>query len=171
MAQLLRPPPKRRPSQIASQASAGSHSIPSQPGLASDASLQHNASDSAGVAEVLTKVSVLSPRGPSSRPPLGSPAKLGVLNMAEQQPAATQAAEQASDSKTDLPSSPPAEALAASELPQPEQKPEDDTSDSKPQVSEDYVSPFEQIQESPAEPQGKQGKSSEEQQSPFAGFS
>lgn len=167
MAQLLRPPPKRRPSHIASQASAGSHSIPSQPGLAADsqpASLQQNASanDLAAVAEA--KGSVLSPRGNSSRTPLGSPARLGGLGVAEQKPAAAEAAEQVCDTKPEENSNPP-------EAPPKKQSEDETATKSKSKSSEEYVSPFEQIQEGPAAPQNVQVKTSPETQSPFADLS
>ena len=144
MAQLLRPPPKRRPSQIASQASVGSASIPSQPALNSQPSSAQNANiaDLPAVAEIAARGSILSPRGPSDRPPLGSPAKAPESSPAEQQEAAEpQHAEQATDSKTEEASSQPSETA-------PKQRLQDTVeSDTKSKASEEYVSPFEQAQE------------------------
>ena len=152
MAQLLRPPPKRRPSQIASQASAGSQSIPSQPALNS----QH-ASTADLAAEAAAK-GILSPRGPSSRPPLGSPTKTVAVEPAQQKPTAAEGAELASKGD-ETPSTP-------SDAP-PRRSADETASDAKSKLSEDYVSPFEQVQE-PAAPESAQATTPTQTESPFA---
>lgn len=148
MAQLLRPPPKRRPSQIASQASAGSQSVPSQPALAS----QHpSTTDLATAADAAAK-GILSPCGPSSRPPLGSPTKTSGAEPAQQKLTAAEGAEQVPDrSKINETSSIPSDAP-------PQHSVDETASDSKFKSSEEYVSPFEQAQE-PAASEAAQGKS------------
>lgn len=135
MAQLLRPPPKRRPSQIASQASAGSQSIPSQPASAANAS----AVDLVALGELKT---ALSPRGHAPpRPPLNSPTKSIDAQPKDSVPVAGSQCDEGSSAKV-VQAATSAEPAAAAEA-----STTDAASDTKTAASGEFASPFEQVQE------------------------
>ena len=150
MAQVLRPPPKRRPSQISSQASAGS-SIPSlqAPGSVPNNNQLPNIAECAILAER---------KPPPSVTPFVSPAVSVPCAEASADPAAIGAAASAAVAETEA-SQRQSPETNDSDAPLRQGMPAEDTSAKaladKPEGSSEYVSPFEQAQGSvaPSAPQ------------------
>ena len=160
MAQVLRPPPKRRPSQIVTQASAGSSQPSSHPGSMQLPNIKECVALAHDSPERVPKV-VIQP-GIASTPKTEASAdqaaagliETAVQHQSEKILSDTNAPSHPSDSNAASQPSSGDKAIQEAAAQQPESKDKSGT--------EEYVSPFEQAQEPAAAPEG---------QSPFANVS